>query len=348
MKINTCLMHDGSFLIKHSRILSVFLILFSMLLTQIIIEDSSAISNQAAIKQITLIAYEKVLQIAPDNQLHPGGILYEAMTYNGTIPGPTIELNQGDILNLTLKNAADIVHSIDLHGISGPSQAISGSLKPGESKTWQITAENPGVFVYHCDGDNLNGIWEHMSGGMYGGLVIHPPQEKPAKEFFIAFNEVYNNKDLGLFVGNNKTVGSFDMTKFLNNQPDLILTNGMAFKYFPRIGTIVKIQLNENADMFKVKTGELTRWHIINAGPRNEITFNFAGGMIDKINNNFNGSVIKNTVPRIYEVSVPAGGGKIIETTFPEDGIYFGNDHDIGNLLKGAGFIVYAEKNEIK
>jgi hypothetical protein len=50
--------------------------------------------------------------------------------------------------------------------------------------------------------------------------------------------------------------------------------------------------------MFKVKTGELTRWHIINAGPRNEITL-ILGGMIDKINNNFNGSVIKNTVPRI-------------------------------------------------
>jgi hypothetical protein len=63
MRINTCLMHDGSFLIKHCRILSVFLILFSMLLSQIIIEESSAVSNQAGIKQITLIAYEKVLQI---------------------------------------------------------------------------------------------------------------------------------------------------------------------------------------------------------------------------------------------------------------------------------------------
>ena len=54
--------------------------------------------------------------------------------------------------------------------------------------------------------------------------------------------------------------GTFDIAKFVNDQPDLILTNGMAFKYAPAIGQVVKLQLNPNAEVFKVKPGEPTRW----------------------------------------------------------------------------------------
>ena len=70
------------------------------------------------------------------------------------------------------------------------------------------------------------------------------------------------------------------MNKFLANKPDLILTNGMAYKYMPFFGTISKILLNKNAEVFKVKPGELTRWYIVNAGPRGYLSFNFASGMI--------------------------------------------------------------------
>jgi hypothetical protein len=40
------------------------------------------------IKPVTLIAKEVVVDVAPDNVLHPGGIKYNAMTFNGTIPAP--------------------------------------------------------------------------------------------------------------------------------------------------------------------------------------------------------------------------------------------------------------------
>ena len=142
---------------------------------------------------------------------------------------------------------------------------------------------------------------------MYGGFIVHAKNEKPANELFISFNEVYNNKDLGFFNGTNNAVGTFDMQKFLNNTPDLILTNGMAFKYFPFMGTIARIPINENAEVFNVQVGELTRWYVINAGPRNEITFNFAGGMIDNMINGINNSSSSNSsaLPSTYEIVVP-------------------------------------------
>ena len=96
------------------------------------------------------------------------------MTFNGSIPAPAISVHEGDTFEITLENRGTIVHSLDLHGIEGPSQALLASVKPGESKTLRATANNVGVFMYHCDGDNLNGIWEHIASGMYGAIIVHP------------------------------------------------------------------------------------------------------------------------------------------------------------------------------
>jgi nitrite reductase (NO-forming) len=338
-------------------------------------------NDHLIIKKFTLIADDRnIVKISPDNILHPGGILYKAMTYNGTIPGPAIVVNQGDIFQITVYNKGDLVHSLDLHGIEGPSHALISVIKPGENSTLKAKAEYPGVFMYHCDGDNLNGIWDHIASGMYGGIIVHPKNERPiAKEFYMVFGEIYSTGiDSGLFTNTSnmsatvaasvkKEIGSFDMNKFLANKPDLILTNGMAYKYMPFFGTISKILLNKNAEVFKVKPGELTRWYIVNAGPRGYLSFNFASNMIRTIhyntntntdtdpnnftdNNSTTSSIISNAHPfssisKVYEVTIPPGSAEEIEAIFPEQGSYVGNDHDIGRFLQGAGFVVLATDN---
>lgn len=334
-------------------------------------------NDHSIIKKFTLIADDRnIVKISPDNTLHPGGIFYKAMTYNGTIPGPAIVVNQGDIFQITVYNKGDLVHSLDLHGIQGPSHALISVIKPGENSTLKAKAEYPGVFMYHCDGDNLNGIWDHIASGMYGGIVVHPKNERPiAKEFYMVFGEIYSTGiDSGLFSNTSnmsatsasvkKEIGSFDMNKFLANKPDLILTNGMAYKYMPFLGTISKILLNKNAEVFKVTPGELTRWYIVNAGPRGYLSFNFASDMISTIhyntntninpdnadNNSTTSSIISNAHPlssisKVYEVTIPPGSAEEIEAIFPEQGSYVGNDHDIGRFLQGAGFVVLATDN---
>ena len=86
--------------------------------------------NVGNVKRVILFAHDAIVQVAPDNQLKPGGVLYEAMTFNGTIPGPLISVNQGDTLEITLVNQADTVHSLDFHAGYGPSQAL------GQCGTW--------------------------------------------------------------------------------------------------------------------------------------------------------------------------------------------------------------------
>ena len=164
--------------------------------------------------------------------------MYNAMVFNGRIPGPVVAVNQGDTLEITLKNKGAVIHSLDFHAGIGPSNALSGNVASGEEKTWTLQANTAGAFYYHCGGDGLNGVWEHIANGMYGAVVVHPMKEMPAKEFYVVFGEIYNSEDTGLFAGDEtpETAGSFDLGKFAADQPDLILTNGMAHKYVPEIG----------------------------------------------------------------------------------------------------------------
>ena len=89
-------------------------------------------------KKITLIADEMEVQVAPDNPLHPGGIMYKAMVFNGTIPGPVVSVHQGDSVEITLTNEGDVIHSLDFHAGFGPSKALSGNVAAGETKTWTL------------------------------------------------------------------------------------------------------------------------------------------------------------------------------------------------------------------
>ena len=302
--------------------------------------------GQGQVKHVTLIASEKQVEVAPDNALHPGGITYNAYTFNGTIPAPVISINQGDTLNITLKNEGKTIHSLDFHAGYGPGKALSGSVKPGESKTWSLTGEFPGVFIYHCGADGLNGIWEHISNGMYGGIVVHPTNEEKAKEFYLVFSELYNNADKGPFVGTNGTAGSFDIGKFISKNPDLVMTNGMAHKYVPAVGEVNKLELNKNAELFKVKPGELTRWYIVNAGPNDGVSFHFISGMItvkDGTNQANNGLGTQDTNDETWWI--PPAAGSVIESTFPDPGVYVGVDHAMADVVKGGAFAVVAMEN---
>jgi nitrite reductase (NO-forming) len=298
------------------------------------------------VKNVLLIANENKVKVAPDNALHPGGIEYAAMTFNGTIPAPPMAVDQGDILNVTIRNDGKTIHSLDFHAGVGPSKVLSGNIKPGETKSVAVYADHPGAFMYHCGADALNGVWEHISNGMYGVVVVHPAKEKPAKEFYLVFSENYNTADKGLFVGTNKTVGTFDLTKFATQQPDLIMTNGMAHKFVPGIGETAKIVLNPNPELFKVKPGELTRWYILNPGPNEGTSFHFISGQItvrDGQSPDGTDYGTQNINDETYWI--PPGSASVIESTFPEAGIYVGVDHNMNHVVRGAALAVVAADN---
>ena len=50
-----------------------------------------------------------------------------------------------------------------------------------------LKADTPGAFMYHCAGDKIFGIWEHIANGMYGGIVVHPQSRNTSKRVLHGF-----------------------------------------------------------------------------------------------------------------------------------------------------------------
>jgi nitrite reductase (NO-forming) len=307
-------------------------------------EEESTTGN---IKRVTMIADEADVQVAPDNALFPGGVTYRAMVFNGTVPGPVVSVDQGDTVEFTLINEGDVIHSMDFHAGDGTTQAVGSNasefgsnIQPGESVTWTWEAKHAGAFYYHCGADGLNGVWEHIANGMYGGVVVHPQNEQPAKEFYVVFGEIYSSNVDGIFTPVNGT-GTFDVAQFLEGNPDIVMTNGMAHKYVPAIGAHVQIELNPDAEVFQVQPGELTRWYIFSAGPNDGAAFHFISGILSvhdgSVQNRYGTQVLNEETWYI-----PAGSGSVIEATFPDEGIYVGVDHAMNDVLKGGAFAVLA------
>jgi nitrite reductase (NO-forming) len=290
-------------------------------------------------KKVFLIADEVEVQIAPDNPLHPGGLRYNAMVWNGTVPGPVIAVDQGDALEVTIRNDGQVIHSMDFHAAIGPSQVLSGNIKPGETKTWTLQANTPGAFMYHCGADGLFGVWEHIANGMAGAIVVHPQNEKPAKEFYLAFGEIYSDTE------DASRAGTFDLQKFLNNNATVITTNGMAHKYVPAIGEEVKVPINPNAQPFMVKPGELTRWYVVNYGPNTDTAFHFISGMLDAVKDGAVKNRYGTTLLNDETWGIPVGSASVVETVFPEEGVYVGVDHDMKDVYKGGALAVIAANN---
>jgi hypothetical protein len=175
---------------------------------------------------------------------------------------------------------------------------------------------------------------------MYGGVVVHPRDERPAKEFYVVFGEIYANNVQGLFTPANGT-GTLDLNKFLEGNPDIVMTNGMAHKYVPEIGAFSKIPLNPNAEIFQVQPGELTRWYVFAPGPNQGVAFHFISGIISV----HDGSVMNRYGTQVLNDEtwwIPPGSGSVIEAVFPDEGIYVGVDHAMNNVLKGGAFAVLA------
>ena len=62
------------------------------------------------VREYQFVAAIKEIEVAP-------GVFFEAWTYNGRVPGPTIRATQGDRIRIELVNASPHPHTIHFHGI---------------------------------------------------------------------------------------------------------------------------------------------------------------------------------------------------------------------------------------
>jgi zinc transporter ZupT len=126
------------------------------------------------LKTYHIIAEVKPWQVAP-------GIVVQAWTYNGTVPGPTIHVRAGDQVRVIFTNHLPEPTTIHWHGIDvapemdgvpGFSQA---AVQPGETFTYEFTADDPGTYIYHTHFDDFN----QLDRGLYGAVVVDEKTPQP-------------------------------------------------------------------------------------------------------------------------------------------------------------------------
>lgn len=140
----------------------------------------SKLPDGTTLREFTVIAQDVEIEIAP-------GIYFNAWTFNGTIPGPTIRATEGDRVRVTFINEASHPHTIHFHGKHpGNMDGVLEWVYPGGRFVYEFTAEPFGVQLYHC---HVDPIEQHMNRGLYGAFLIDPKEGRPpATEMVMLLN----------------------------------------------------------------------------------------------------------------------------------------------------------------
>src|SRR5271167_1005200 len=94
--------------------------------------------------------------------------------YNGSVPGPTIQVTQGDRVRVIVENALPEGTSMHWHGLEVPIEQdgvpfISQKpIAPGETFTYEFTIHQAGTFFYHA-----HSAMQEMI-GLLGMFISHP------------------------------------------------------------------------------------------------------------------------------------------------------------------------------
>lgn len=117
-----------------------------------------------------LLIEKKQIQIADK--------LGQAMTINGSIPGPVLTFTEGDTATIEVTNHMDVETSVHWHGLilpnfqDGVPYLTTPPIHPGETFTYNFPLKHPGTYWYHSH----TGLQEQL--GIYGSIVIKPKKQK--------------------------------------------------------------------------------------------------------------------------------------------------------------------------
>lgn len=140
------------------------------------LKELSVLKNESSKKGefIGTIEISKTkMQFAP-------GLDTEVYAYNGMIPGPLIELNEGDKVKIKVKNKLNEVTTIHWHGLVIPFIADGAPLNPiaaNEEKIYEFKVKkgSAGTYWYHPHGHETTSM--QVAKGLAGPIIIKTQDE---------------------------------------------------------------------------------------------------------------------------------------------------------------------------
>jgi FtsP/CotA-like multicopper oxidase with cupredoxin domain len=182
--------------------------------------------------------------------LLPGHVT-DAYAYNGSVPGPTLDVHEGDRVIIHFRNALPEPTTIHWHGLHIPADMDGSPLRPiGAGKRYDYTFTVPrgtaGTYWYHPHPDVRTGYQIAM--GLYGAIIVRDahdplPASLPEKLLILSDNRF-------------RADGSPDIADPHSAQGQVDLENG-------REGNVLLVN-GQVMPTIGIRSGEVQRWRVIN------------------------------------------------------------------------------------
>jgi FtsP/CotA-like multicopper oxidase with cupredoxin domain len=202
-----------------------------------------------------------------DWEVAPGAI-YRAIGYNKQLPGPVLEVNAGDRVELTLINETDQPHSAHTHvvefeassdGSGEHADAADGDnnhgVAPAKGRVTVVwNAVYAGTFPYHdhAHADHGAGEPDGLTAGLVGALVVNPPDRpRPDRSHVVVLMDM-DLERYKTIPGTSDDAGVITDGAFKGGHGYMHLINGRAYEeWIPK---------------FAGKVGERVRWGVVSIG----------------------------------------------------------------------------------
>lgn len=241
------------------------------------------------------------------------GVMYQGFTIDGKIPGPTIIVDEGDIVDFKIVNNGELPHGASIHSVNSQTSKYLGKVEAGDSASVVFQANMPGVYMYHC-APGGHAIPMHIIFGQYGMIVVRPKKKfelerilgkEPDIEIFLVQHEYYAS-------GKDAVEGQ--------GKPMYTAFNGKLFRYVeePIVG----------------KPGDYVRINFLNAGPNLLSTFHIVGIIWDFA---YWQGHPDNKLTGGQSVTAGPSDSWVVEFRIPPDeGSYLMLTHAVGSTDRGA------------
>jgi FtsP/CotA-like multicopper oxidase with cupredoxin domain len=180
------------------------------------------------------------------------GTMTDVFAYNGRVPGPTLEIHEGDRVIIHFRNELPEPTSIHWHGLHVPVESDGSPffpVNPGKQYDYDFTIGKgtAGTYWYHPHPHHHTGY--QIVKGLFGAIVIRAaddplPRSLPEKLIILADNRFAPDGSVD-FPDEQSPKGRIDQEN--GREGDIVFVNG---KVMPTI---------------RIRSGEVQRWRVINA-----------------------------------------------------------------------------------
>lgn len=195
--------------------------------------------------EVRLVARTARLALVPGTET-------DAWAYNGTVPGPVLEVDEGDRVVVHFRNELPEATTVHWHGLHLPFDADGSPFHPvgpGEEYTYAFTVRDgaAGTYWYHPHPNHRTG-WQ-VGMGLYGVVIVRSPDDH--------LRGLVTERLLVLSDNRFREDGSVDLPERLTPEWRVDFENG-------REGDVQFVNGQIRPEL-TIRPGEIQRWRVVNA-----------------------------------------------------------------------------------